>query len=240
MEMPEIAETAQAKLTAPQRITPNTPAHVVIDVQDKSSGKPITNFDLFQTKLMHLIVFSDNLQAFSHIHPIYQNKGRFDVEANFPQPGGYTLFSDYKPTGQKEQVSVMKTQVLGISPVASPINLSQTRTFGNTKASLTFPEVTLKAGQEIPLTFDLQDKLNNQPINDLQPYLGEKGHLVIVRQAPSLSRSDYIHAHAAKDPSNSRAQFMTSFPKPGRYKLWGQFNRNGKIVIADFWVNVSS
>ncbi|BCL38001.1 hypothetical protein [Nostoc sp. MS1] len=35
-----------------------------------------------------------------------------------------------------------------------------------------------------------------------------------------------------------RSLYITKFPKPGKYKLWGQFNRNGKIVTADFWVNV--
>jgi hypothetical protein len=41
-----------------------------------------------------------------------------------------------------------------------------------------------------------------------------------------------------KDTPAAQVSFMTSFPTPGKYKLWGQFNRNGKIVIADFWVNV--
>jgi hypothetical protein len=34
-------------------------------------------------------------------------------------------------------------------------------------------------------------------------------------------------------------QLPTSGLKPGKYKMWRQFNRGGKIVIADFWVNVS-
>lgn len=238
MEMPEMSATAQAELTAPTRVTPGQSVPLAIQVHDLS-GKAIANFVTFQTKLMHLIVVSNDLQAFSHLHPTYQGKGRFEVKAVFPQPGGYTLFSDYKPTEQKEQVSVMKTQVPGISPPAPPLNLSRTKTFSNTEVSLTFPEATLKSGQETSLTFALRDKSNNQPITDLQPYLGEKGHLVIVQQTSPLTRADYIHAHAAKDTSTSRAEFMTRFPQPGRYKLWGQFNRNDKIVIADFWVNVT-
>jgi hypothetical protein len=30
----------------------------------------------------------------------------------------------------------------------------------------------------------------------------------------------------------------TMFPKPGRYKLWGQFKRGDNIIVADFVVNV--
>ena len=28
------------------------------------------------------------------------------------------------------------------------------------------------------------------------------------------------------------------FPKPGRYKVWGQFKRDDKLIVADFVVNV--
>lgn len=227
----------QAKLTASRDIAPKTPVKLSIDVQD-SAGKAIANFDTFQQKLMHLIVVSDNLQFFSHIHPTYKGNGRFEVEANFPQPGSYTLFSDYKPSAEKEQVSVMKKQVPGGNLPVAAIDFNSTKTFGDTKANLTFSQPKVKAGEEVTLMFDLQQKSNNQPVKDLQPYLGERGHLVILKQSSPLTRADYIHAHAMKDSPEGQVQFMTSFPQPGKYKLWGQFNRNGKIVIADFWVNV--
>ncbi|HEY9601998.1 MAG TPA: hypothetical protein V6C85_10335 [Allocoleopsis sp.] len=233
----EQSSLAQAKLTTPKDITPNKPVPLVINVQD-SGGKAITKFDTFQEKLMHLIVVSDDLQFFSHIHPNYKENGRFEVEASFPASGSYTLFSDYKPARQNEQVSVLNTQVPGNSPSAPPIDLNTTKTFADTKANLTFSQPTLKAGQEVTLTFNLKQTSNNQPITDLQPYLGERGHLVILKQSSPLTKANYIHAHAMKDTPAAQVSFMTSFPTPGKYKLWGQFNRNGKIVVADFWVNV--
>lgn len=225
------------KLTTPKNISPNTPVPLVIDVQDKS-GKAITKFDTFQEKLMHLIAVSDDLQFFSHLHPTYKENGRFEVEANFPKAGNYTLFSDYKPSGQKEQVSVLKTEVPGNSPSSSKSDLNRTKIFADTKATLTFSLPTLQAGKEVTLMFNLQETSNNQPLKDLQPYLGERGHLVIIKQSSNLTAADYIHAHALKDTTSGQVHFMTSFPQPGTYKLWGQFNRNGKIVTADFWVNV--
>jgi hypothetical protein len=41
-----------------------------------------------------------------------------------------------------------------------------------------------------------------------------------------------------KDSADGKVEFHTQFPKPGTYKMWMQFNRNGQIKIADFWVNV--
>lgn len=228
---------SQAKLTVASNIAPNKPVSLAIDIRD-SAGKPITSFDTFQEQLMHLIVVSDDLQFFSHIHPTYKGNGRFEVEESFPKSGGYTLFSDYKPAGQPERVSVLKTAVPGTASPAPAADPNLTKTFGNTKVQLALPEATVKAGKEVMLVFNIQDTATGQKVTDLQPYLGETGHLVIIRQSADLKASDYIHAHPHGGTPAGEVHFMTQFPQPGKYKLWGQFNRNGQIVTADFWVNV--
>ncbi|MBD2727042.1 hypothetical protein H6G96_12055 [Nostoc sp. FACHB-892] len=227
----------QAKLKVPSNITQNKNIPLLIEVQDLN-GKAIANFETFQEKLMHLIVVSDDLQFFSHLHPTYNDNGQFEVKTSFPQAGGYTFFSDYKPVSQTEQVSVLKMQVPGNSIAAPEINLDRTKIFNDTKVNLILSESTIKAGQEVTLIFKLQEASSNQSLTDLQPYLGEKGHLVILRKSTSLTAEDYIHAHALKNTPTGQVHFMTKFPQSGKYKLWGQFNRNGKIITADFLINV--
>lgn len=229
--------STQAKLTTTSVITPNTSTTLQINVHDQD-GKAIAQFDQFQEQIMHLIAVSDDLQVFQHLHPTYKGNGRFEIETQFPQSGHYTLFSDYQPTGEAEQVSVLKTQVEGDNPPAAQVDWSYIKTFGQTKVSFAPTVATIKTGEEVILQFDLQDMASNQPITDLQPYLGEKGHLVIVRQSPALTRANYIHAHAVHDTPSNQVHFATRFPQPGKYKLWGQFNRNGEIITADFWVEV--
>lgn len=229
-------ETTQAKLTLASTPSPNTPVTFGINVQD-SKGKAIAQFDTFQEKLMHLIIVSNDLQVFQHLHPTYKGDGHFVVETKLPKAGSYALFADYKPVGQKEAVAVLQTSASGTPTANSAISLDRAKTVEATKVNLELSEPSLKAGQEVTLTFSLNDA-NNQPIQDLKPYLGEQGHLVILKQSSPLTRADYIHAHAMRGTPTGKVEFMTAFPKPGKYKLWGQFNRNGKIVIADFWVNV--
>ena len=147
------------------------------------------------------------------------------------------MFSDYKPAGQKEQVSVLKTQAPGKNLTPTKIDLNRNKTFADTKVNFSTSQTTIKADEEVHLIFKLKNPASDQPIADLQPYLGEKGHLVILRQSSPLKATDYIHAHAMKSTPPGEVHFMTSFPQPGNYK-WGQFNRNGKIVTADFWINV--
>ncbi|MBD2356273.1 hypothetical protein H6G41_16830 [Tolypothrix sp. FACHB-123] len=232
-----LESTTIAKLTVPGKLAAQTPVSLVIDVQDKN-GQAIANFDKFQEQLMHLIIVGDNLDTFNHIHPTYKGNGRFEVQTSFPHPGNYTLFSDYKPGGKAEEVSLLKAQVPGEAPNTPKIDFSTTNTFGNTLVNLQFSQPTLTAGKEVNVMFNLQDAATKEPIKDLQPYLGEKGHLVIIKRTSQLTRADYIHAHAVKDTPASKVHFLTSFPQPGNYKLWGQFNRNGKVVTAEFWVTV--
>ncbi|WP_071190093.1 hypothetical protein [Trichormus sp. NMC-1] len=228
--------TTKAKLNTPQNLAPNQPINLVIDIQD-SAGKPVTKFDNFQEKLMHLIVVSDDLRFFEHTHPEYQDNGSFQVSTKFPESGEYTLFSDYKPAEQKERVSLMNISIPGSVPLPKSLEKFQkSRTISNTKINLNTSEKNIKAGKDITLKFDLKDS-NNQPIKDLQPYLGEKGHLVIIKSSSSLTAADYIHAHATKNTTDGAIEFKTKLPQKGTYKMWMQFNRNGKVNTADFWVN---
>jgi hypothetical protein len=55
----------------------------------------------------------------------------------------------------------------------------------------------------------------------------------------TLTKADYIHAHALQNTPSDEVHFMTKFPQPGTYKVWGQFNRDGKIVTSSFWLQVS-
>ncbi len=229
--------STQAKLIVPKEIKSTQAVPLVINIQDKA-GKAISDFETFQEKPMHLIVVSDDLRFFQHVHPTHKGNGHFEVNPDFPSSGSYTLFSDYKPVGQKEQVSAQKITIPGNVPLPTELEkFSNTKILADTKVSLKLPEKTLKAGKEVKISFDLQELKQNQAIKDLQPYLGEKGHLVIVKSSSPLTEVDYIHAHALKESKDGQIHFISSFPSQGTYKVWLQFNRNGKVNTADFWLN---
>ncbi len=231
------ASSADVRLLGRTSVTANTPNLFTLEVVNQS-GQVVEKFDTFQEKLMHLIVVSDDLSFFKHLHPEYQGKGVFKVTANLPNPGEYTFFTDYKPSGQSEVISVVKAAVPGTVPAPVKPDLSQNRLIGNTTVGLALNPVTIKAGEPISLTFDLTDSSQNQPIQDLQPYLGELGHLVIIKQSANLNHKNYIHAHATTKKFSGNVNFTTVFPESGMYRLWGQFNRDGEIVTADFWLKV--
>jgi hypothetical protein len=227
----------QAQLTVAGPIAANQPVSLGIDIQD-SGGNTVSEFDIVHEKTMHLIVVSDDLQFFSHVHPTQNQAGQFEVEKIFPSGGNYTLFADYKPTGDAQRVSVLKTAVEGDPAPEAPMTFARSQTLGDTQVSLMLPSEAIVAGESVTLAFHLEDVQTQALVSDLQPYLGELGHLVIIKQSDSPTETDYIHAHPMPNHGPGHLEFMTQFPEPGNYKMWGEFNRQGEIIAAEFWVTV--
>lgn len=228
----------QAKMSVPDGITPGRSFRATISIRD-DKGNPVRDFDTFQEKLMHLILVRDDLEFFSHLHPEYDGKGNFQIETSVPSPGNYTFFCDYQPAGAKERISVLKLGVMGKVPSSARPNVGVTRkTIGGTKIEMSSSPNIAKANEDIAIAFDLKQTANDLPVQGLRLYLGEKGHLVIIKSSTSLEAGNYIHAHATREDGTSQIRFMTRFPETGLYKLWCQFDLNGNIHTADFWINV--
>lgn len=173
------------------------------------------------------------------------------MNANFPYSGDYTLFSDCQPMGESESLSVL-TQTMEGSP-APEVSIDTTlrdTVIKDTKVSLHVNDdkagskdaSEVKAGEETTLQFELKQSGSGEPVKDLRPYLDAMGHLVVVRQStqqpPILNRDSYIHAHPNSASVAGKVSFKTCFPEPGNYKLWGEFDRGGQKIVADFWISV--
>lgn len=224
-------------MAIPDEIKPGESFTIGIQIQD-DYGRKISEFDIFQEKLMHLILVSEDLGFFAHVHPEHKGSGHFQTTSILPSAGIYTLFSDYKPAGQKEQVSVLKLRVKGTEKSSDATDMEITeKIVQDTRVRMSFSTKAVKANEDARISFDLK-QLDGKPMTGLEPYLGEKGHLVVIRKSEPLRARDYIHAHARKDGEASEIRFTTRFPDKGLYKLWCQFNRKGKILTAEFWVNI--
>ena len=228
----------QAKMSVPDEIKQKQLFTIKILIQDEK-GRNVEHFDIFQEKLMHLIMVSDNFEFFRHLHPYYKGNGVFLTEAMLPDAGAYTLFCDYKPANSAEQLSVLKLRLKGTkkSPVV-PDTKKNEKIIEDVKVGISFSPKRVKANEETIIVFNLKQVSDGSPVKELQPFLGEKGHLVVIRKSEVLAANDYIHAHAMKEGKMSEIKFMTKFPRAGIYKLWCQFNHKNKVSTADFWINI--
>ncbi len=217
-----------------QKPEPNKDTDIAIQIQD-NTGKPIENFEISHEKKMHLIVVSKDLSFFNHIHPEYKEKGKFEITTQFPTGGDYKLISDFIPAGGSAKTESQWITVKGDIPKQSPLQpeTKLTKVVEGTHVTLSIDQ--LQAGKEITMTFNFRDAKSGQPVTNLQPYLGAAGHVVIL----SANAEKYIHNHPLEEKATGPdAKFGTSFPTSGVYKLWGQFQREGKVFVVPFVVNV--
>lgn len=206
---------------------------LTIQVNDEL-GKPIKKFEVEHEKLMHLILVSEDLSYFDHIHPDYQGDGKFTVKSNFPNGGKYKFYADFVPEDSSKVVKSEVVQVEGSKKTAIPLKEEKlTKVVDGKEVTLSFDH--LMAGMELELNFHLTDAKTKKPISDLQPYLGAVGHVVII----SEDTNSYLHVHPMEEKATGPdAKFMTTFTEAGIYKIWGQFQQNGKVITVPFTVNV--
>lgn len=137
------------------------PTRLALVVTEQSIGDPITAFDTVHDRLMHLIVVSNDLSYFAHLHPQLDNNGIFTVAHAFPEAGGYKMWADAKPEGGTQCLAAFRLNVTG-QPSHAAAGLVPDRDFtkksidGNYQVRLRIPE-KIAAHHGIDLIFELAD-----------------------------------------------------------------------------------
>jgi hypothetical protein len=202
----------------------------------KNDGGRIDKFDINHEKQMHLMVISKDLSYFNHIHPEYEGSGVFEIKNDFPAGGEYRLIADFKPSGGDAMTKMEWVRIDGesVQPVPVVPDTSLVKTVDGKRVKLTIGE--LAANKEVSLKFSMTDEKTNQPITDLEPYLGAIGHVVVL----SADGEQYVHVHAEEGQGTGPdAIFETEFPKSGIYKIWGQFQKDNQVFTVSYVVKVS-
>lgn len=199
-----------------------------------SDGAMVRDYDMIHEKLVHLILVREGLDEFSHLHPAVDDSGNLSVTHSFPQAGTYRLFADYKPKGEAATVAKAVIDISGnkISPSALLVNAPGNVIAEGLKAKIELRD--LQANRESQIRFRLSDETGH-PVDELQPYLGARGHLVVL----SADGMQYVHSHPS-DSSTAEDEviFGAHFPSAGLYKGWAQFQIAGQLRTLPFVVKV--
>ena len=73
-----------------------------------------------------------------------------------------------------------------------------------------------------------------KPADGFEKYLGAWGHML----AASEDLIDLIHTHPFIADGGPNVQFNLTFPRPGNYRVWVQFQRSGVVNTAHFDIPV--
>lgn len=241
--------------TAPAKPKAGQTTDLRLKVTDRR-GSPITEFDLVHERPMHVIIVSQDLSEFWHVHPAADGRGSFSVSHRFPAGGDYRVYADLKPAGHTAAVVPLSLNVAGPRPSHLPLG-SDRSVFVSSDDGLRIELRTSDrptAGAQSRLEFFLTDLRNGSPVTDLEPYLGSLVHVIIVR----VESLDMLHVHRSEStesahggthqahhpPSASsgdgRLVAETQFPSAGRYKIWAQVQRHGRVITSSFVITVRS
>jgi P-type Cu+ transporter len=221
---------------------------------EMAGGGPIAALDTVHERLSHLIVVSQDLSFFDHVHAVRAEGGAFVLPYTFPSGGPYVLFADYTPTGANTQLFREPVQVSGAERAAQPLGAATTEaTSGGLTVTLGLPEEGLRTGAHLTLRFRVRDAAGD--VTDIEPYLGAGGHVVVIPEGANgflhvhpeeamgegHSHSDAHGAHAdGPNAYGPEIRFMTTFPAAGRYKLWLQVQRAGQIHTFPFVLDLAA
>lgn len=220
----------------------------------KTGGAPIRAYSLDMTKLLHVIIVSDDFKTFLHVHPALLSTGHFTLDQPLPGPGLYHIYSDGEPSGFGQQVFRFDVQAGKVIPVG-PRDLSErSETAQADGYAVTLSSLSLRPGSETHIAVSITK--GGKPATDVHPYLGALAHAVFL-DAHDLS---YVHVHPgaagmtsmtmgpAETPaySNDRAvvspnMFLhVNVREPGTYKLWLQFRAGTSLHVAAFVLTASA
>lgn len=231
----------------PDQIDPNQPVNLSFKLYDSSNGNPAPPLVKLYDKFAHLVIVDNELNYYNHIHPDDQD-GTLVIQTSFPHPGRYHLYLNVQPAGAIEQQFGYSLDVGGSGDGTStqPLDTALTKTVSGYQVTLSSGVLRasdLSNGRQ-KLTFSFKDA-TGQPFTQLKPYLAAFGHLVMINQ----QTYDYIHVHptnitppAADANGGPDVQFLPlglyGPIKPGTYRVFGQFNPNNQLIVADFTIKV--
>ena len=236
---PEAADFDVSLRTRPSLIKPGQTFSLVFNIHHPKSGATVKDFHIVHEKPFHLFIVSQDLNYFAHLHPREQSDGSFVMETSVPKRGVYFVYSDVFPVGGVPQVAYGYLMTAGYHhdlfsarAVIKPDEVL-TRELESTRFALTLEPREPVAGKKLTLTYRITDLKTGESVQDLEPYLGAWGHTLIL----SEDARDYVHSHPTQSIADG-VSFEAFVPRSGRYRIWSQFQRHGKVITVPFTIDV--
>jgi Cu+-exporting ATPase len=247
---PRHADDAGVKITVqvPDDVTPGKPTTVRIRVTDAKTGRLVDDLGRSHEAWMHFIATRDDLGTFAHIHPQPAGRpGEFTTQLTFPTEGRYIIHTELKR--RSDMVDLIERHEIAVGDPGQVIHekaalSTREQVVDGVRVALTGDA---EAGTRSRFTYRFADAATGKPIDSLRPYLAAAGHVVVM----PLDGRGFAHEHAEVEDDQGRPVFAlpgqtfgpelglhADFPRPGLYRLWGQFrDANGRVLTTTFTVD---
>ena len=189
----------------------------VLDRRDR----PVTDFEVEHERPLHVIAVRRDLRHSRHVHPRLTDGGTWEVDLELPESGAYRVFADFNRGGESHTLGIDVSVPGRFEPQPLPGPAEKATAPGGYDVRLA------ENGGELRFTVTK----DGRELDDLEPYLGARGHLVALREGDLA----YLHVHPESEAAEGREiRFGVSYPSEGRYGLFLQFKHDGRVRTATF------
>jgi len=192
------------------------------------SNNKLIGLETIHERKAHIIIVSDDLGFFTHIHPIELNNNTYEFELNLISGGKYKMFIEYKPEGYNKATEEFDFIVSG--------DTRSLKTYDSQKTDFSDGEYSVKivnannliTGNDQSILVEFYKNNEMLDVNSFDNYLGEKAHAVLI----SVKNKYFLHIHPVVSGTGLNLHFNPV--EEDYFRLWLQFSINNKIYTADF------
>lgn len=216
-----------------------------LSLTDGATGRPVDDLLIHDNALVHLVLVSPSGRM-SHLHPVRVGPGDYRVRVADPEKGTYAVAAELVRRGGGVQLARSTVDLDGAAEPAPEPPGAGPRTVDGTPVDL-----TISPGSPTTITAHF-------PAQDLQPWLGMLGHLIIAGPIDgpvgesAAKAPTWAHVHAMTPPVAGQADrpdetvaaygpdvsFTYTFAAPGRYRIWLQAERGYRVLTVPAVVDV--
>ena len=220
--------------TAPQSLDAGKEISFSLTPKIKGSEGEAVPLETMHDYKIHLILVSNDLSFYQHLHPEYNADGSYTVKTMVKNGGKYVLFADYMPSGADDKIERFEITVTGNELEAKLYNKENlTATADGYTVNLEVESGKLVTGETNHIAAIISKNGKGINANDLETLMSSKGHMVII----SADTKKYIHVHP--EVEDNRLDLHADFETPGIYRAFFQFQTGGKIHLVDFVLQVA-
>ncbi len=258
--------STMAVATEPSSPAADVPFSLKLRLRDGSTGLPTDDLVTHHQALLHLLIIDDAGQTFRHLHPARVAPGELQIALGGLPGGRYTVYTEIARAGGGAELLRAPLTIAGDPPPAAPVpqGLGVRSIAG---LSIAVSADGLRAGQPstIALTIsrDGRPVSDIQPWLGMAGHLiarSEDGQVVAhIHAAGSMAGMDMpgmtmdmpgmpgmpqmptaATQGIAPTPTSYGLEigFVYTFPQPGVYRLWAQFQERGQIITVPIALDV--
>ncbi|MBB5957962.1 hypothetical protein FHS29_004570 [Saccharothrix tamanrassetensis] len=200
-----------------------------LSLTDGNTGRPVDDLVAHHAALTHLVLTSADGRFFRHLHPVRAAPGGLAVRVTPERPGRHLVHAEFERADSGSQL------VSGAFEASGAV-LGPAGPAGVAEADVRIGDAV--AGRATTLDVTTGEKA------DLQPWLGMAGHLVLRDEAGGFFGHVHEMTGMSGRPDETVARFgptlrfTFTFPRPGRYLGWVQYQRDLTVSTVPVTIDV--